>query len=337
MKYLLEISEATGKDIEEIISNYLTAPRKYKEFEIRKKNGGSRTICQPSRDVKEYQYAIIDRFLKKLPIHDAATAYRYEKSIYHNAFPHKDSIWILKLDFKDFFHSIRPEHLKSFLLQTNTDISNIEIDILNHYLFWMDKTDSKLKLSIGAPSSPIISNIVMYNFDEAVSSICSKHDVIYTRYADDLTLSVNSRETLLDAERELKLLVEETQQPLLILNDTKRVLLGNHKSKRVTGVVITHENKLSVGRYKRKQVRAMLHLYVNGNLKKQDIPKLHGTLSYIKSIEEEYYRKLQESHGIEIFYKLAKESFSISKLKYCDESKVRNFLNGDNLGDDSIS
>ncbi|MCG9719708.1 retron St85 family RNA-directed DNA polymerase, partial [Vibrio alginolyticus] len=313
---LYDISEFTEKSVEEIIANYLTAPRKYKEFKIKKRNGGLRTISQPSKDVKFYQYAIIEKILKNLSIHDSATAYRDSKSIYHNALPHKGSSWILKLDFKDFFHSIRPEHLKSFLLDAYEDISSIEVDILNHYLFWLDRTDRKLKLSIGAPSSPIISNIVMYNFDESVCDICSKYSVIYTRYADDITLSASSRECLLEAEEELKVLIEETQTPLLVLNDKKRVLIGRNRSKRVTGVVITHENKLSVGRYKRKKVRAMLHLYLNDKLNEQDIPILHGTLSYIKSIEDNFYRSLRDKYGDAVFTKLAKESFKISKLKY---------------------
>lgn len=316
MKVLVEISEFIEKDIEEIISDYLTAPRKYKEFKIQKKSGGLRTICQPSKDVKVYQYAIIEKILNNFSIHDSATAYRDQRSIYHNALPHKDSVWILKLDFKDFFHSIRPEHLKSFLLDMYEGISNIEIDIINHYLFWMDGVDRKLKLSIGAPSSPIVSNIVMYKFDKSVCDICLKHNVIYTRYADDLTLSANSRECLLEVENELRLLVEETQAPLLVLNEKKRVLIGKNKSKRITGVVITHENKLSVGRYKRKKVRAMLHLYVNNKLDEKDIPILHGTLSYIKSIEDNYYIALRDKYGYAVFTRLARESFRISKISY---------------------
>ncbi|MEJ2765783.1 retron St85 family RNA-directed DNA polymerase [Photobacterium sp. MCCC 1A19761] len=329
MKILLEISDYTGKDIEEVISDYLTAPRKYKEFKIRKRSGGFRNIAQPSNDVKIYQYAIIEIILNNLLIHDSATAYRDGRSIYHNALPHKDSAWILKLDFKNFFHSIRPEHLKSFLSETNKGISSIEIDILNHYLFWMDKADRKLKLSIGAPSSPIVSNIIMYNFDESVCDICSKYNVIYTRYADDLTLSASSKKCLLEAEKELKLLVEETQAPLLVLNEKKRVLIGGNKSKRVTGVVITHENQLSVGRYKRKKIRAMLHLYKNSKLNDKDIPFLHGTLSYIKSIEENYYISLRDKYGDAIFKKLARESFNISKLKYKEKEERAEMKNMD--------
>ncbi|MBF4318337.1 RNA-directed DNA polymerase, partial [Vibrio anguillarum] len=91
MKSLYDISEFTEKSVEEIIANYLTAPRKYKEFKIKKRNGGLRTISQPSKDVKFYQYAIIEKILKNLSIHDSATAYRDSKSIYHNALPHKGS------------------------------------------------------------------------------------------------------------------------------------------------------------------------------------------------------------------------------------------------------
>ncbi|EMH9753285.1 TPA: retron St85 family RNA-directed DNA polymerase [Proteus mirabilis] len=321
MKYLLDILEHSKKTIDDLIFNYLTAPRKYKEFEIKKRSGGFRKISQPSFDVKLYQYLIMENILAKLPIHDAATAYRYHKSIYHNALPHKNSDWILKLDFKDFFHSIRPKHLKSILTDVYKDISSIEIDILNHYLFWMDRGDQKLKLSIGAPSSPIVSNIVMYKFDETVFNMCSENNVIYTRYADDITLSSDSRNILLKVESELKKIIADTQEPLLILNNNKRVLLGKQKSKRITGVVITHEKKLSVGRYKRKKTKAMLHLYVNNKLKKGDIPILHGTLSYINSIESEYYQLLELKYGKATFRKLTKDAFYISKMKYKNINK----------------
>lgn len=315
MKLLSDLSNYMDLDILDLISNYLTAPRKYKEFEINKKNGGKRKIAQPSKELKEYQYAIVDSLINKFPIHECATAYCYNKSIYNNALPHKNSSWVLKLDFKDFFHSIRPEHFSYYINRQYENVSQIEVDILNHYLFWLDSSDKKLKLSIGAPSSPMLSNIIMYEFDKKVADICSDFCTIYTRYADDITLSADSRDDLLRVEVKLQELIDETQVPLLILNESKRVLIGKNKSKRVTGVVITHENKLSVGRYKRKKVRAMLYRYSNNILDSKDIPLLHGTLSYINLVENEYYNKLINQYGEALFNKLARQSFKISKVK----------------------
>ena len=48
------------------------------------------------------------------------------------------------------------------------------------------------KLCIGTVSSPIISNIIMYNFDLIMLGYCKKNHLKYSRYADDIYLSSNS-------------------------------------------------------------------------------------------------------------------------------------------------
>ncbi|MDA4629511.1 reverse transcriptase domain-containing protein, partial [Enterobacter hormaechei] len=55
----------------------------------------------------------------------------------------------------------------------------------------MKHRKTKLILSVGAPSSPIISNFCMYEFDNRIHTACNKLEITYTRYADDLTFSCN--------------------------------------------------------------------------------------------------------------------------------------------------
>jgi RNA-directed DNA polymerase len=66
-----------------------------------------REIAQPAREVKMLQRILIDHLLLTLPVHHAARAYRKGLSIRDNAAPHAGSHPILKMDFKDFFPSIR--------------------------------------------------------------------------------------------------------------------------------------------------------------------------------------------------------------------------------------
>ncbi|HCN8126267.1 TPA: RNA-directed DNA polymerase, partial [Escherichia coli] len=61
-----------------------------------------------------------------------------------------------------------------------------------------------LVLSVGAPSSPFISNIVMSSFDEEISSFCKENKISYSRYADDLTFSTNERDVLGLAHQKVK-------------------------------------------------------------------------------------------------------------------------------------
>jgi hypothetical protein len=91
-------------DLLRIIS---TAPARYKHYTIPKRRGGVRIIAQPSREVKAIQRYTLDNKLSTLPVHPAATGYIKGQNIFLNAEHHKDSRVILKLDFIDFFPSIK--------------------------------------------------------------------------------------------------------------------------------------------------------------------------------------------------------------------------------------
>jgi len=41
----------------------------------------------------------------------------------------------------------------------------------------------------GSPSSPAITNIILYEFDELVGQWCREQEIAYTRYCDDMTFS----------------------------------------------------------------------------------------------------------------------------------------------------
>jgi hypothetical protein len=46
------------------------------------------------------------------------------------------------------------------------------------------------------PSSPVISNVVMHDFDAKWSESCRPKKISYTRYADDIYFSTNERGVL---------------------------------------------------------------------------------------------------------------------------------------------
>jgi len=57
--------------------------------------------------------------------------------------------------------------------------------ILTHFLSYSHE------LPQGAPTSPFIANLVLYNFDLRVSNLCKLKGLNYTRYFDDITVSGN--------------------------------------------------------------------------------------------------------------------------------------------------
>ena len=45
----------------------------------------------------------------------------------------------------------------------------------------------------GAPTSPIISNLICQILDYKIIELCQEYHLTYTRYADDLTFSTNEK------------------------------------------------------------------------------------------------------------------------------------------------
>lgn len=314
MSYLDELAAYLDKSVPYLIRNYISAPRAYKVFYIKKKNSSEkREVAQPSKELKEIQRAIVKTLLENIPIHGCAKAYMKNLSILDNAMPHKNNGFLLKMDFRDFFPSIKPSDLIYFLERNGVALGTFESTIITNYLFWRRKGERKLSLCIGAPSSPVISNIIMHDIDREISAYCESEDVLYTRYADDLTFSAVSREKLEKVYSFISNLVTRNEHPKLLINKEKTRYIGKGRSKRVTGVVITHDGGLGVGRYLRKKIRAMIYLYSQNKLKREDVPYLHGMLSHINNIEHDYYIKLKGQYGSHLFSALYRESFFISK------------------------
>src|SRR5580765_4915752 len=84
-----------------------SASHRYKEYEIPKKTRGMRTIHHPARELKLLQRWLVRNVLISLPIHPAATAYQPNSTIRRNAELHVANNYLLRVDFQDFFPSLR--------------------------------------------------------------------------------------------------------------------------------------------------------------------------------------------------------------------------------------
>lgn len=128
-----------------------------------------------------------------LPIHNAVMAYEKNSSIKKNAQSHQSKEYLVKMDFKNFFPSIKGgdlvRHIQKF--SDNSFSREALIDIL--LITCIKDGDANYHLSIGAPSSPKLSNSIMFDFDDNVTKWCEENEIVYTRYADDLTFSTNKK------------------------------------------------------------------------------------------------------------------------------------------------
>src|ERR1700680_1139676 len=93
---------------QELMRLVKSAPRRYKVFKIPKRTPGQfREIAQPAKEIKALQYWVMNRVLSKFSVHPAAIGYRQGLNIADNARPHVYGRFLLKLDFRDFFPSIK--------------------------------------------------------------------------------------------------------------------------------------------------------------------------------------------------------------------------------------
>ena len=217
MSLIENVSRYLSFNESELLSFAQKAPTTYRTYQIPKKNGRLRTIHHPAKETKSLQYALINLIFKNYPIHSSAVAYRkgVKSPLKLNAESHSKYLYTIKMDFKDFFHSIVFEDLKNIL---DSPYTQQELEFLKNVLFL--NYQGIYCLAIGAPSSPILSNIVMHGYDESILKIVTKidPDATYTRYADDITFSSNKKSHCLNFAKELNKLTKDKLTPSLKLN-----------------------------------------------------------------------------------------------------------------------
>ena len=282
--------------------------RHYKVYKIPKRTFGFRTIAQPTPAVKIIQKKIIALLSNDVDIHSSATAYVEGKSIKDNALHHAKSEFILKVDLENFFNSITPKILFKALKKQNISLSNQDIHVLEQFLFWniSKKVNGKLVLSVGAPSSPFVSNVVMFSFDKRMSKICSKNNILYTRYADDLTFSTKKKGVLFNHLNEIRNLLKKEFGAKLTLNESKTVFTSKAHNRHVTGVTITNNNKLSLGRDKKRYISALIHKFKHGHLSEEDIHHLKGLISHALHIENKFISNMSKKYSEETLIAIKK-------------------------------
>ena len=294
----------------ESLTLILSSPRRYKTYQIPKRTQGHyRIIAQPAKEVKKLQYWMIENILNKLPIHPAASAYVRNKSIKDNANIHVNSKYLLKVDFKDFFPSIKPNDFLQYVnSMDNKILMGIDVEYAIQILFWRPRFENTLKLAIGAPSSPLLSNILMFNFDKEVSGICKKFTINYSRYADDLTFSANNPDILRKIYRHVQEICRDMKSPNLIINTDKTIFTSKKHRRRVTGLILSNEGKVSLGRERKRTISAKIHHYTLGDFSTADILELKGLLAFAMDVEPSFVERMRKKYKTKIINEILKTS-----------------------------
>lgn len=278
MRNIQELAEKIGINRSYLLVLSKNHNKCYQSYYLKKRSGVRRMIDAPNSELKAIQRWVLRNILEKQPVSDRAHGFRRKRGIKTNAKFHLNRRVIMCLDIKDFFPSIKSIHVFPIFdrIFNNKDVAEILCNLCTY----------KERLPQGAATSPALSNIVFRKTDDKISEICNQRGVDYTRYADDLTFSSNDFSHLQDLKSEIeKILREHGFQ----LNHKKTRFLTGKGRKLVTGLLL-NSGKLTVGRRRKRYIRAALFNYVVKGDKNVKMNKLAGTLAFIRDIEPDFYR-----------------------------------------------
>ncbi len=291
--------------VERFVSN---APMKYKVYTIPKRTSGQRVIAHPAKKLKVLQRALVAVLQPHFSIHDKAMAYRKGLGIKQNATLHQKNDYLLKLDFNDFFNSITPEIFIKYCTQKEIELSDAEKKLLIKTFFWnkTKKTDGKLVLSVGAPSSPFLSNVLMFDFDEFIENYCSQKNISYSRYADDLTFSTSDKNVLFHIPKLVKTQLGLIFFNQITINEFKTVFSSKAHNRHVTGVTLNNNGELSIGRGRKRLISSLIHKFMHGELDIELTRHLQGLLSFASDIEPIFKSRMEIKYSHKLIESIVK-------------------------------
>jgi RNA-directed DNA polymerase len=260
-----------------LITSLANHPRRkypyYRRYKIPKRAGGVRTILAPRTYLKAVQRFILKRILESQPLPKYVMGFVRGRGIVQNARVHVGADYLLNVDVKDFFPSVRTEHvLKVFRRLGFPEEMSRVLSFLCTYEGCLPQ---------GAPTSPYLANLAFGKIDEELVRISEKRSLKYSRYADDLTFSGSE-----PIEEGFVSKVDEILRSHgFNLNAKKIKLTRPGQAKYVTGLVVN--KRVQPDRRARKTLRAMFHrasLHPRGFREKA--ASLAGWASYVYSYDK---------------------------------------------------
>ncbi|MES2342392.1 MAG: reverse transcriptase domain-containing protein [Pseudomonadota bacterium] len=237
---------------------------RYKSFEITKKGGGTRQISAPNTGLAQVQRRLSAILYDIYSPRQGAHGFLRGQSIYTNASQHRRQRFVLNIDLEQFFPSINFGRVRGLFMSPpyslNSTVSTLLAQICCHDNY----------LPQGAPTSPIVSNMICGRLDANLKSLAKEHGAFYTRYADDITFSCNGAKfpealgyhSWVD-EKRVSNVGEELGAAIsangFSINNKKTRLLTKGDRQVVTGLVVN--KSVNVPRKYIRNLRAALHAW----------------------------------------------------------------------------
>lgn len=286
---------------------------------ISKKDGTCRKLCKPNKSLKYVQRRLLKMLQLRLDEIEKENGFKNNvshgffrgKSIKTNAAIHRNNRYIVNIDLENFFDSIHYGRVHGFFSKNKyfklPDIANVIAQL----------TCYNGVLPQGAPTSPIISNLICQILDNRILKVCKEYKLRYTRYADDMTFSTSYKPFIDMYDEFIEKLNETISGFSLSINENKTRLQIYNNRQIVTGLSVN--KKISVRKEFYKNTRSMAYnLYTKGefsiNNVKGTINQLEGRFSFINDLVK-YNNCLEEDDSFRLNTLEHKKNLSKTKEK----------------------
>lgn len=293
MSLLMDMGASLGLPYPFVRGIARKASHSYKIYHIPKRTGGSREIAHPARPSKTLQRWILDSIIARWPVHDSAFGYVRDRNIGEHASRHADSRYLLRMDFEQFFPSITASDVTAYL---STRPPGTELWTAEDEGLFVQLVTRNGRLTIGAPTSPRLSNALCYEFDGLCTSLAFDREVRYTRYADDLFFSTNRPGVLRDFPSFVLDILTTIRVPAhLKLNPAKERHSSKKGRRQVTGIVLSSDGRAVLGRHRKRFIRRQVHQF--DRLSAPDKASLRGHISFAADVEANFINELILKYG----------------------------------------
>ena len=279
---------------------------------IPKRSGSVRLIEAPKSRLKAIQRTIVEEILNKVPPHASAHGFTRGRSTRSYVEPHIGKDVVLRLDLKDFFHSVPTARIGALFrrlgyppnvawvlqgLCTTSTSPSIAGERFASLPWESQKRLVSKHLAQGAPTSAPLANLCAWRLDCRMVGLAKRFNLQYTRYADDMALSGSHRlarmadfiEALVGA-----IVIEEGFH----LNHRKTRLRLASQRQKLGGIIINQ--KLNCRRSDWDQLKAILYNCAKHGPKSQNIEghadfraHLQGRIAYVSWLNPDRGQKLR--------------------------------------------
>ena len=275
----------------------------YHTFQIPKK-GGVRTISAPDPETKERLRQLLVHLERKQWVSRHAHGFVKGRGLVTNAMVHLGKRYIVNIDISDFFPSITWHKMSD-------NAPDVVTELIHYGLTYSFTPPEELeagsmfhghgdifpdnRLPQGSPASPYLANLYMRQFDSEVFHLAREFisdDIQYTRYADDLTFSSNSKAV----EKIVEMVENKLRSTLgLAVNKEKTKIMKPGMRQEITGLNV-NSGRPTISKQFRKKVRAIVHRVstCEWRITRAQFRSLEGRIAYIQMCHPEEAMKYKE-------------------------------------------